>query len=146
MLPTESLAGLSSRPSMLIIATDSCLQIPCKAIVRAYPRLDRPRFWTLYLLTSFTKPLFPIGSIHVRTRISGPPTHRMYCIVNAAKSPVNVSRYSIGLVCAVRCYILDVNRTASIPVFVSAGLEDRRGGTNTNVGGSLAKIANWPKH
>jgi hypothetical protein len=42
-------------------------------------------------------------------------------IVTAAKSPVNISRYLIGLVRAVRCYILDVNRTASIPVFVFAG-------------------------
>src|SRR6266567_6256480 len=52
---------------MPIIATDFCLQIPCKATVPAYPRLglDHPRFWTVYLLTSFTKPLSRIGSIHV---------------------------------------------------------------------------------
>jgi hypothetical protein len=105
------------------------------------PRLDRPRFWALCLLTSFTKPLSPIGSIHVRTRVSGPRTvlqmhannvrrlHHMVnepaelqgYLVNAAQSLVKIVIYPIGFVCAVQCCILDVNRTASIPIFVFAG-------------------------
>jgi hypothetical protein len=73
-------------------------------------------------------------------------------LVKAVKSPVNIcqlSCYPIGLVlCAVRSCILDVNRTASsIPVFVFVFAGTRRqGGTNTNVGGSLAKTANCPKN
>jgi hypothetical protein len=88
------LAGVSScpRPLMLIIATDFVFRSPA---MPAYPRQDqdRPRFWTLYSLTSFTKPLSPIGSIHVRTRVSEPSTHRMYCTAYARKQCASSSSH-----------------------------------------------------
>jgi hypothetical protein len=83
MLPTVSLlAGLSSRPSMPIIATDSCLQIPCKATVRAYLRLHRPGFLDALLTHLVHNTPLPYRfdpCTHARIRATHTP-HVLYCI------------------------------------------------------------------